>query len=208
MYGIFHIYSIQMWCREKYSIKVNICWALSLFAAYFHGELCHEDWGWKFSRNVYNVGKQLIKYTLPRTNSSPLKMDGWKMIHLPSGWPIFRANDVSFKECRSLFCDSIPDQTWSNKSSRCNKIIQLQSVSCWFRKPKKKRQQKLARQGTDFSEMYVASISFTRETHEIAIIIYIYIYYGNGRSTWILWGFSLVNLFLRLSYHHHGHHNH
>ena len=35
--------------------------------------------------------------TLPETNSSPLKMDGWNTSFL-SGWPIFRGY-VSFREC-------------------------------------------------------------------------------------------------------------
>ena len=37
-------------------------------------------------------------YTLPETNSSPLKIGGWNTSFL-SGWPIFRGVFVSFREC-------------------------------------------------------------------------------------------------------------
>ena len=37
--------------------------------------------------------------TLPETNTSHLKMDGWKMIHFLLGRPIFRGS-VSFRECK------------------------------------------------------------------------------------------------------------
>ena len=47
-------------------------------------------------------------FTLPETNSSHLKMDGWNTSFL-FGWPIFRGY-VSFKECRS----SIPIMTWTS----------------------------------------------------------------------------------------------
>ena len=36
-------------------------------------------------------------FTLPETNSSPMKIDGWEITFL-LGWPIFRG-DVSFREC-------------------------------------------------------------------------------------------------------------
>ena len=39
-----------------------------------------------------------VLYTLPETNSSPLKMDGWNTTFL-LGWPIFRGY-VSFREGR------------------------------------------------------------------------------------------------------------
>ena len=41
------------------------------------------------------------KDTLPETNSSPLKIDGWKTSFL-LGWPIFRGY-VSFREGRLVF---------------------------------------------------------------------------------------------------------
>ena len=62
--------------------------------------------------NIANIGVDLLvrclekvtkntppKFTLPETNSSHLKMDGWKMNFL-LGWPIFR-DHVSFRECIS-----------------------------------------------------------------------------------------------------------
>ena len=45
-------------------------------------------------------GFHMFFCTLPETNSSHLKMDGWNTTFL-SGWPIFRCH-VSFRECRSL----------------------------------------------------------------------------------------------------------
>ena len=55
-----------------------------------------QNWGWKpplSSQTVFSV-------TLPETNSSHLKMDGWNTTFL-SGLTIFRCH-VSFRECRSL----------------------------------------------------------------------------------------------------------
>ena len=40
-----------------------------------------------------------LTHTLPETNSSPLKMDGWKMNFL-LGWPNFRGY-VNFRECNA-----------------------------------------------------------------------------------------------------------
>ena len=42
-------------------------------------------------------------FTLPETNSSPLKMDGWNTSFL-LGWPIFRCY-VSFREGTIIFVD-------------------------------------------------------------------------------------------------------
>ena len=42
-----------------------------------------------------------LTITLPETNSSPLKMDGWNTSFL-LGWPIF-GGYVSFREGRSIF---------------------------------------------------------------------------------------------------------
>ena len=38
--------------------------------------------------------------TLPETNSSGLKMDGWKMIRLPFGTAYFQGRTVSYREGR------------------------------------------------------------------------------------------------------------
>ncbi len=51
-----------------------------------------------------------VVYTLPETNSSPLKMDGWNTTFL-LGRPIFRGY-VSFREC--IYCEAVA----FSKSSR------------------------------------------------------------------------------------------
>ena len=49
---------------------------------------------------VKNIGGGVSVYTLPETNSSHLKMDGWNTCFL-LGRPIFRGY-VSFRECISI----------------------------------------------------------------------------------------------------------
>ena len=45
-----------------------------------------------FNRSIFHGHVSLSEGMYPETNSSPLKMDGWKMkiINFLSGWPIFR----------------------------------------------------------------------------------------------------------------------
>ena len=50
---------------------------------------------------VINGMAPFMGYTLPETNSSHLKMDGWKMNFL-LGWTIFRCY-VSFRECNPIY---------------------------------------------------------------------------------------------------------
>ena len=49
----------------------------------------------------------IFEGTLPETNSSHLKMDGWKTSFL-LGWPIFRGY-VSFRECVYVSFRDVPD---------------------------------------------------------------------------------------------------
>ena len=71
---------------------------------------------------MYPLGTRVLAtpkvLTLPETNSSPLKMDGWKMIHLLSGWPIFRGY-VSFREGSSTtkFLPASTGCNWVTKSA-------------------------------------------------------------------------------------------
>ena len=53
-------------------------------------------------RRFLALGKKSPGNTLPETNSSHLKMDGWNITSL-LGWPIFRGY-VSFREGKSFFC--------------------------------------------------------------------------------------------------------
>ena len=57
-----------------------------------------------------------MECTLPETNSSPLKMDGWKMTFL-LGWPIFRGH-VSFRECKISKCQKRKKKQTNNNYSR------------------------------------------------------------------------------------------
>ena len=47
----------------------------------------------------FGDASNLTTHTLPETNSSPLKMDGWKMNFLLGPGPISGAFDVSFRGC-------------------------------------------------------------------------------------------------------------
>ena len=50
---------------------------------------------------------QPLRNTLPETNSSPLKIDGWfRIIHFLLGQKAnFQRRTVSFRECKALFRD-------------------------------------------------------------------------------------------------------
>ena len=66
-----------------------------------------------FSKNA----RKILSIILPETDSSHLKIDGWKMNFL-LGWPIFRA--YGFRECIFFENKTFPpndDLKWSSKDS-------------------------------------------------------------------------------------------
>ena len=67
----------------------------------------NDTWNERFGSTFQISSLETIRYTLPETNSSPLKMDGWNTSFL-LGWPIFRCY-VSFREGRSPSVSSAID---------------------------------------------------------------------------------------------------
>ena len=61
---------------------------------------------WMDQTNIRYLYIYIHLYTLPKTNSSPLKIDGWKMIFL-LGWPIFRC------------CVSFWEGIWKSEMASC-----------------------------------------------------------------------------------------
>ena len=62
-----------------------------------------------------------LKFTRPETNSSPLKMDGWKTSFL-LGWPIFRCY-VSFREGIPVFFHRISCLSVSGKGTEIRHFV-------------------------------------------------------------------------------------
>ena len=54
----------------------------------------------------------VIRFTLPETNSSHLKMDGWNT-SFPLGWPIFKGY-ISFRECIPMIDRSLKKHPFLN----------------------------------------------------------------------------------------------
>ena len=55
-----------------------------------------------YDRDKWSYGAPINGFTLPETNSSPLKIDPWKSGKGDSYWkpPFFRGENVSLRECK------------------------------------------------------------------------------------------------------------
>ena len=53
---------------------------------------------------VIKTKRSFLAVTLPETNSSHLKMDGWHAFSSPFGMAYFQGRTVSFRECMNPTC--------------------------------------------------------------------------------------------------------